>query len=768
MTTVATRKPTHTFCLILGLLSFLLILLLTTFPRVLPAESSKTLAELPTSQITYPKLLGAQILDLGETVFVKATGEDPDSSSSTGRPVAYLMKVLRLDTLEPPVSVLAAHWSLLLEGGDSTWTRYDGDSLNVNQPIAVPGEYMVGVRAIAQSGETESTLAFGRNAFKFQALPYGGRPEIFFEEPSAGTFFFHGSQDSYESEVPANTRLFFTWATDTNHYGGTISGYSWGIDLADPDSETGWSPWSFVASVGPLEFEGGTTHTFHVRARDTVGTIMRGTLTLQVIEMPFDREVLIVDDSFDNLDPRDSEHDAFWQDLVDDYVANSNLPADQFFTFAVFGDGDRGNVQPNVPALAELGRYKVIIWNASASGYDSKSGLIQCTGISTRLAAYLRAGGKLWLDGWMTVAGTIPDVNEVGADLTYPITQLGPGYFARDYLKLHTTKINDDKGYNQENLMHSVWPFPGVPAIYDSMVVDVSKLNLFGNLHGGFAFADAVFNPLLAESEPGFEGDIDTLYAYGAAGPEVQGHGSTYHGRLCALRWHSLSLNPTHGRIQWFGFPMYYMQIEQARRTFRQSLDWLRQADGVVPVSHVNFNGLRNGNQAVIRWDVSEEWQSSAFFIYREETGHEREKVSEAFSGSSHYEFVDRNAPSGVVSYWINEQDRTGGMTWYGPMVIAPSVSGNRTMLAPVLPNPVVGKAQLAYTLEKASHVALSVHDISGKQVAVLVNDTEEAGRHELTWNPLATERGRLAAGFYVIRLQTDTAKDVRKVLVLP
>jgi osmoprotectant transport system ATP-binding protein len=107
---------------------------------------------------------------------------------------------------------------------------------------------------------------------------------------------------------------------------------------------------------------------------------------------------------------------------------------------------------------------------------------------------------------------------------------------------------------------------------------------------------------------------------------------------------------------------------------------------------------------------------------------------------------VDPNAPSEAVSYWINEQDRTGGTSWYGPMAVAPTVSGNRAVLSPVLPNPVVGKAQLAYTLAKASHVVLSVHDISGKQVALLVNDTEDAGRHELTWTPATTERGRLAA----------------------
>jgi hypothetical protein len=682
-------------------------------------------------------------------------------------PVAYLFKVLRLDTLNPPQTVLTAPTSLLMNGGDSTWTRYEGDTLDVTLPIVVPGEYMVGVRAIAESGETETDLSMARNVFKFQAFPNGGRPEITLNEPSAGTFVFHDGFGSSNTEVPANTPLIFSWTADASKYGGSIDAYSWGLDLADLDDETGWSSWSDQTSTGPpLVFQSGT-HFFYIRARDTVGTIMLGTLAFQVVDMPFDREVLIVDDSFDNINPNDSEQDAFWQDLVDDYVAHSNVPADQFFTYSVFGDNDRGNLQPNVPTLTELGRYKVLVWVAAATGYNGDSALIRCTGLSTRLAAYLRAGGKLWLSGKATVAGTIPDANLAGADLTYPITGLQPGFFAWDYLKLQSSKINNDKGADNRNLLHSVWPFPGAPAVYDSMVVDLSKLPLLQQFNGGFAYSDAIWNPLLAESEPGFEGDIDTLYAYGAAGPEVQGQSSVYHGKLCGLRWHDTSL-PVHGRVQWFGFSMYYMQAEQARKTFRESLDWLRQSDGMTPVTHVSFAGVRNGSQVVIRWDVAEAWQSSAFVVYREDKGHERERVSTAFSGSSHYEFLDRNAPSEAVSYWINEQDRIGNVLWYGPMAIAPSVARTRTMLAPVLPNPVVGKAQLAYTLEKPGHVALSVHDISGRQIELLVNDTEDAGRHELTWNPLGMKRGRLAAGFYVIRLQTETAQDVRKVLVLP
>jgi flagellar hook capping protein FlgD len=723
--------------------------------------------EPPTTRITYP-LIASGILTLGTTLTLAATGEDPDLVSPTGRPVAFLVKLLRLDSLDPPVPILTAQPSLLFQGGDSTWTRYEGDSLHIALPLVVPGEYMVGVRAVDENGNSDPTVVLDHDAFKFQAFPNGGKPEIDLREPSTGTFHFKTPVTSALADPPGNTKLVFSWSATAESYGGAIEAYSWGVDLADPDADLGWSPWGAATSPGaPLLFQGGTTHTFHVRARDTVGAVTTATLTLHVVEMAFDREVLLVDDSFDNISPRDSEHDAFWQDMAIFYVAHSDLPADQIFNFAVFGDGDRGNLQPNVPSLSELGRYKLLVWDNLAGGYNGSSALIACTGLGPNLAAYLRAGGKLWLDGLGTVAATTPDANLQGADLTYP-KSLKPGDWAYDYLKLHSTKINNDKGVSSNNLLHSVWPFPGVPAVYDSMVVDLNKLSIFQQSNGGFANADAVFDPIYAESEPDFRGDIDSLYAYGAAGPEFDSHSSTYQGKLSALRWHDPDPEPEHGRVQWFGFSLYFMNNDQARETFRQSLDWLRQTDGPVPVRQVTFAAVRDGSDAVIQWDVADGWQSLAFLVYREEPGREREPVTaRTFSGELHYRFVDATAPAGSVSYWLAEVGRTGSVSWLGPMALGPRSTVREPMLAPVRPNPVIGTAQLAYSLAKVGPVRLTVHDVSGRQVALLVDETQEAGRHELVWSPTGANGQRLAAGFYLIRLQAAGSEQVRKLLVL-
>ena len=136
----------------------------------------------------------------------------------------------------------------------------------------------------------------------------------------------------------------------------------------------------------------------------------------------------MVDDCFDNLSPNDAQHDEFGRKWS---LSTWPIPTSLSRTFRF---NDRGNLQPNVPLLSD--RYKTLIWENHGSGYNADTALIRSTALSYRLSTYLRAGGKLWLGGRMTVGATTPAPNLVSADLSYPKTDLGPGDWAWDFLKL--------------------------------------------------------------------------------------------------------------------------------------------------------------------------------------------------------------------------------------------------------------------------------------------------------------------------------------------
>ncbi len=78
-----------------------------------------------------------------------------------------------------------------------------------------------------------------------------------------------------------------------------------------------------------------------------------------------------------------------------------------------------------------------------------------------------------------------------------------------------------------------------------------------------------------------------------------------------------------------------------------------------------------------------------------------------------------------------------------------------------VAPNPFSSQTTLRYTVETPSAVRLAVYDVLGREVAVLVDGTLEAGAHTAT-----LDASRLAPGAYVYRLQTgDTVTTGRLTL---
>ena len=545
------------------------------------------ITQTPTSHILFPALGGAIGL-LGATLYAQWEGIDVDAPGPIKNPVGFFYNLVRLDRLNPPISVLYVAPELLNRFGQ--WTYVPGESLSTIIELAVPGEYIFGVRAVDLVGAVEPILQLGRNVVKFQTSPRGAKPTLCIQEENIEPACFRGTGGPQEVEVPAHRKLHFTWSAVPDSVAGPIAAFSWGLDIPDIQVEgpgSGWSPWGPIQGAEPaIVFSTPGIHVLYVRVRDLAGSVTLAQLILHVFEFSFDKEVLLVDDSFDNLDPRDSEHDAFWHDMISFYVAHSDLSAGEFTEFDVFGHGDRGNFSPIIPSLSNLSQYKLLIWNNSGWGYSAQSGLIKATAYSKSLSVYLRGGGKLWLSGSMTVGATTPDSLGNGADLTYPKTELKPGDWTWDFLKLESTKIINDRGSDKRNLMHSVRSFAGSPVVYDTLVVDLDKVNGYGQLYGGFAWADAVFDPIYADAHPDFRGDIDTLYAYGAAGPEFQGViAPVYNNRLCAIRWHDPDPNRIQGRMQWFGFEFYYFQNSPAEQVFKKSLDWLREEEPVLPSS---------------------------------------------------------------------------------------------------------------------------------------------------------------------------------------
>jgi hypothetical protein len=77
-------------------------------------------------------------------------------------------------------------------------------------------------------------------------------------------------------------------------------------------------------------------------------------------------------------------------------------------------------------------------------------------------------------------------------------------------------------------------------------------------------------------------------------------------------------------------------------------------------------------------------------------------------------------------------------------------------------PNPFNPSTQIEYGLPSASQVNLTVYNLAGQKISVLVDTRQEAGRHIITWQP-----SHLASGIYLYRLETETGQFTKKLVLL-
>ncbi len=77
-------------------------------------------------------------------------------------------------------------------------------------------------------------------------------------------------------------------------------------------------------------------------------------------------------------------------------------------------------------------------------------------------------------------------------------------------------------------------------------------------------------------------------------------------------------------------------------------------------------------------------------------------------------------------------------------------------------PNPFNPSTNIRFALPKESRVRLTVYDITGREIATLINDNLAAGVHTIEWNARD-----LASGIYLYRIEADNFVKVNKMILL-
>jgi hypothetical protein len=84
------------------------------------------------------------------------------------------------------------------------------------------------------------------------------------------------------------------------------------------------------------------------------------------------------------------------------------------------------------------------------------------------------------------------------------------------------------------------------------------------------------------------------------------------------------------------------------------------------------------------------------------------------------------------------------------------------------VPNPFRGSTTIRLDLPVARMVRLEIFDVSGRRVRTLINHFMPAGRESVVWDRRDDAGADLGAGVYFTRLQVDTFRDRKKLILMP
>lgn len=188
-------------------------------------------------------------------------------------------------------------------------------------------------------------------------------------------------------------------------------------------------------------------------------------------------------------------------------------------------------------------------------------------------------------------------------------------------------------------------------------------------------------------------------------------------------------------------------------------------ADDPIPVELTSFTASVYGNNVILQWTTATELNNSGFEVERRTKDTNYETLGfVAGSGTTteqrSYIFNDVKVPDGKYIYRLKQIDFSGQFNFSYEIeveVITPAVYA----LEQNYPNPFNPSTTINYSIAEASVVKIAIYNLLGQEVALPVNEFQEAGAHSITFNA-----SDLTSGAYFYTIETPQFKQTRKMLL--
>lgn len=187
------------------------------------------------------------------------------------------------------------------------------------------------------------------------------------------------------------------------------------------------------------------------------------------------------------------------------------------------------------------------------------------------------------------------------------------------------------------------------------------------------------------------------------------------------------------------------------------------------PVELISFTATSLTDGIMLEWTTATESNNHIFIIERNSGEGFAEIGSVAGSGTAteptRYTYIDKAATGGA--YYRLKQVDYDGTASYSNIIEAPALLPVDLVLEQIFPNPGNAATVIRYALPAcgsaiSGYASLKVYDITGREVAVLVDGVMSAGRHEVSFDATG-----LPSGTYFCQLRQNGMAQTVKLLIV-
>jgi len=187
---------------------------------------------------------------------------------------------------------------------------------------------------------------------------------------------------------------------------------------------------------------------------------------------------------------------------------------------------------------------------------------------------------------------------------------------------------------------------------------------------------------------------------------------------------------------------------------------------GNLPVELSNFTANVIENSVLLKWETETELNNYGFNVERSVNGKAWRKIGFVEGKGTTtieygYSFKDNEIKAGNISYRLKQIDFDGRFKYSNEIEIVVTALTDYK-LHQNYPNPFNPTTNIKYSISKEEPVTISIFNITGEKVALLVNEKKTIGNYEVEF-----DGNNLPSGVYLYKIRSGKFVDVKKMMLL-